>query len=103
MSYPVLTATSDKRVSWVRRGGVVLGMVERRRGGGGGGVLERRGKDIPDQPMKDEEGRESRKIEGGEVSVHILTLMNFYHSSSNVRPWQRERCWGEIGLLTVTS
>ena len=44
---------------------MVLGM-----GGGGGGVLGRRGKDIPDQPMKDEEGMESRKIEGGEVSVH---------------------------------
>ena len=89
MSYPVLTATSDKRVSWVRMGGVVLGilMVEWGGGGGGGGrgVLGRRGKDIYlDQPMKDEEGRESRKIEGGEVPVHS------FHSSSNVRPWQRE-------------
>ena len=37
MSYPVLTATSDKRVSWVRMGRVILGMVEWGGGGGGGG------------------------------------------------------------------
>ena len=46
MSYPVLTATSDKRGSWVRRGGVVLGIGGGGGGGGGGGVLGRRGKDI---------------------------------------------------------
>ena len=60
MSYPVLTATSDKRGSWVR-GGVVLGMVERGGGGGGGSSWEEEKGYIPDQPMKDDEGRESRK------------------------------------------
>ena len=49
-------------------GGGGLGNMERRWGGGGGGRIY----------MKDEEGMESRKNEGGEVSVHLLflTLMN---------------------------